>query len=145
MAAVGTEAVNYNQLKIYKDWADAQYASASDETALEARVQALEEKPDYQLPVASATQLGGVKQGTNITIAEDGTISASGGGGEPYVLPVATASTLGGVKQGSNVTIAGDGTISVAAPYVLPEASTTAIGGLKIASDTDFKAYMGIA
>lgn len=145
MAATGTEAVNLDQLKVYKQWADAQYASASDETALEARVQALEEKPEYKLPIASSTQLGGVKQGTNITIAEDGTISASGGGGEPYVLPVATASTLGGVKQGSNVTITGDGTISVAAPYVLPAASTSALGGVKIASDADFKSYMGIA
>ena len=27
--------------------------------------------------------------------------------------------------------------------YVLPEASTTALGGVKIASDTDFKAYIG--
>lgn len=31
---------------------------------------------NYTLPVASATVLGGVKQGENITIAEDGTISA---------------------------------------------------------------------
>ena len=35
---------------------------------------------NYTLPVASDTTLGGVKAGTNVTIAEDGTISASGGG-----------------------------------------------------------------
>lgn len=35
---------------------------------------------NYTLPVASSTVLGGVKAGTNVTIAEDGTISASGGG-----------------------------------------------------------------
>lgn len=35
---------------------------------------------NYTLPVASSTTLGGVKAGTNVTIAEDGTISASGGG-----------------------------------------------------------------
>ena len=34
---------------------------------------------NYTLPVASSTVLGGVKAGTNVTIAEDGTISASGG------------------------------------------------------------------
>jgi len=34
----------------------------------------------YTLPVATTTVLGGVKQGTNITIAADGTISSSGGG-----------------------------------------------------------------
>lgn len=35
---------------------------------------------NYTLPVASSTVLGGVKAGTNVTIAEDGTISASGAG-----------------------------------------------------------------
>ena len=35
---------------------------------------------NYTLPIASSTTLGGVKAGTNVTIAEDGTISASGGG-----------------------------------------------------------------
>ena len=35
----------------------------------------------YTLPVASASVLGGVKQGTGVTIAGDGTISAAGGGG----------------------------------------------------------------
>ena len=35
---------------------------------------------NYTLPVASSTTLGGVKAGTNVTIAEDGTISVSGAG-----------------------------------------------------------------
>lgn len=35
---------------------------------------------NYTLPVATSNTLGGVKAGTNVTIAEDGTISASGGG-----------------------------------------------------------------
>jgi hypothetical protein len=34
----------------------------------------------YTLPVATSSVLGGVKQGTNITIAADGTISSTGGG-----------------------------------------------------------------
>ena len=35
----------------------------------------------YNLPTASATVLGGIKVGENLTITEDGTLSASGGGG----------------------------------------------------------------
>jgi hypothetical protein len=66
------------------------------------------------LPIASGSTLGGVKIGSNVSIAGDGTISVAA----PYTLPVATASTLGGVKQGSGVTIAGDGTISVSAGSV---------------------------
>lgn len=52
-------------------------------TSLDDRVTALEDKPEpptYELPIASSTTLGGVKIGDNITISEDGTISASGGG-----------------------------------------------------------------
>jgi hypothetical protein len=79
------------------------------------------------LPAPTAGTLGGVKAGTNITIAADGTISGSA----PYTLPVATASVLGGVKQGTNITISGDGTISGSAPYTLPVATTTVLGGVK--------------
>jgi len=68
----------------------------------------------YTLPVATASVLGGVKQGTNTTIAADGTISVATGAGYSYTLPVATASVLGGVKQGTNITITADGTISAA-------------------------------
>ena len=35
---------------------------------------------NYTLPIASSTTLGGVKAGTNVTIADDGTISTSGAG-----------------------------------------------------------------
>jgi hypothetical protein len=63
----------------------------------------------YTLPVATAFDLGGVKQGAGITISVDGTISASSGsgGGPPteYTLPVASASVLGGVMIGSGLLI----------------------------------------
>lgn len=89
----------------------------------------------YSLPVASASALGGVKQGTGVTIASDGTLSAAGGtGGAAYTLPPASASTLGGVKQGVNITIASDGTISAASStgsYTLPAATATTLGGVK--------------
>lgn len=70
----------------------------------------------YSLPKATSSVLGGVKQGSNITIDDNGVISTH----DPYKLPIATASQLGGVKQGDNVTIASDGTISVE-KYTLPE------------------------
>jgi hypothetical protein len=78
----------------------------------------------YTLPVATTTVLGGVKQGSNVTIAGDGTISAAA-----YTLPDATTTVLGGVKQGANVTITA-GVIAVAAPYTLPFATTTILGGV---------------
>ena len=71
------------------------------------------------LAQASGTQLGGVKIGTGISIAGDGTISAT-----VYTLPTASQSTLGGVKvDGSTVTISG-GTISA----VRPAATTSTLG-----------------
>lgn len=81
----------------------------------------------YVLPVATATVLGGVKKGANVTIAGDGTISVAA----PYVLPIASGSVLGGIKIGSGLTEAGDGTVS-AQQYVLPIATSGALGGVKI-------------
>lgn len=48
----------------------------------------------YTLPAASATVLGGVKQGSNVTIASDGTLSASGGA-NVYAAGTAGSSTYG--------------------------------------------------
>lgn len=36
---------------------------------------------EYELPIASATTLGGIKVGANLTIEEDGTLNATGGEG----------------------------------------------------------------
>lgn len=101
------------------------------------------------LPIASASVLGGVKAGTNVAVAGDGTLSvATGAGltagtnvsitsgvinvptGAGYALPVASSSVLGGVKAGANVTIAGDGTLS------LTTANITGAGGAPLASPT---------
>lgn len=57
----------------------------------------------YHLPIASATTLGGIKVGNNLTIEGDGTLNAES---TEYNLPVASSSTLGGVKIGSGLTIA---------------------------------------
>ena len=81
----------------------------------------------YTLPIATSTVLGGVKVGSGINVAGDGTISASS--------TIATATVLGSVKIGANVNVAGDGTISVAAPYSLPTASATTLGGIKVGAN----------
>lgn len=65
----------------------------------------------YTLPAATASTLGGVKAGSNVTIAEDGTLSAAA---EPYELPKASASVLGGIKLGNNLTAREDGTVDAA-------------------------------
>jgi hypothetical protein len=57
----------------------------------------------YTLPVATATVLGGVKDGNGVEVAGDGTLSLS----------VASAAALGGVKQGTGISITSDGTLSV--------------------------------
>jgi hypothetical protein len=84
----------------------------------------------YSLPIATSSTLGGVKQGSNVTIDANGVISVAA----PYSLPIATSSVLGGVKQGSNVTIDANGVISVAAPpvYELPKATSSTLGGVRI-------------
>lgn len=63
----------------------------------------------YTLPIADANTLGGVKIGTGITVAADGTISASGGGS----LSPATTSTLGGVLASDAITVASNGMMDI--------------------------------
>ena len=65
---------------------------------------------DFSNAIASSTALGAIKIGENLSISEDGTLSANAG---EYTLPVATADTLGGVRIGDNITVTDDGTISV--------------------------------
>ena len=61
------------------------------------------------IPTASATVLGGIKVGNNLSIdPSTGILSA----GNSYVLPAATNSTLGGVKAGIGVNIDVDGVLT---------------------------------
>ena len=87
----------------------------------------------YTLPAATATTLGGVKVGTGLNIAPDGTLSAA----EQYALPAATATTLGGVKVGTGLNIAPDGTLSAAEQYALPAATADQLGGVKVGDYLD--------
>ena len=49
---------------------------------------------EYVLPTATATRLGGIKVGENLTVESDGTLNAVQGS---YILPKATNNVLGGV------------------------------------------------
>lgn len=64
--------------------------------------------PIYSLPIASATVLGGIKVGNNLSIDANGVLSA----GNSYVLPTASATVLGGIKVGTNLSIDVNGVLS---------------------------------
>ena len=75
--------------------------------------------PAYTLPTASATVLGGIKVGSNLTIdANTGVLSAVQGS---YTLPTASTTVLGGVKvDGTSITIDGNGVITANAGSTSP-------------------------
>lgn len=66
----------------------------------------------YVLPPASASTLGGIKVGSNLSITADGVLSATD---TKYTLPPATKTILGGVKVGDGINVSDDGTISATA------------------------------
>ena len=54
----------------------------------------------YSLPTASADTLGGIKVGDNLSITEDGTLSATGGGSTPTnMVTTDTAQNISGQKE----------------------------------------------
>lgn len=87
---------------------------------------------NYTLPAATTTSLGGIKVGANLSITNDGTLSANA---SQYELPIASTSTLGGIKISSDFTIDEDGTLhttsSGGSGYVLPVATASTLGGVK--------------
>ena len=85
----------------------------------------------YHLPIASETQLGGIKVGNNLTIEEDGTLNAES---TEYNLPVATSSTLGGVKIGSGLTMS-DQVLSVTVDSVLNNTSVNPVRNSVVTSN----------
>lgn len=78
---------------------------------------------EYELPIASGSQLGGVKIGNGLNIAGDGTVSITGGsgGGEGYTLPIASKTVLGGIKKGDTVKVSSDGTLNVDADALVAD------------------------
>ena len=96
--------------------------------------------PEYTLPVASATTLGGVKVGANLTITPEGVLNATGGGGGGGTEYVA----------GEGIVISGN-TISTDPAKVptkeelegyLPLAGGTMTGNIKFKGDAE---YIGAA
>jgi carbonic anhydrase/acetyltransferase-like protein (isoleucine patch superfamily) len=87
----------------------------------------------YVLPVASATVLGGIKVGANLSIDVNGVLSA----GNSYVLPIATASVLGGVKVGSGLSVDGTGLLSANVP-TQPTNQIVYGAGTSITSNANF-------
>lgn len=113
---------------------------------------------NYSLPTASSTVLGGVKVGTNLSIAE-GVLSAKdttygnassstaglmsgtdkakldgiASGANNYSLPTASSSVLGGVKVGSNLSINSSGVLS--ATNTTYSVATSSANGLMSSTD----------
>ena len=88
----------------------------------------------YELPIAEADTLGGVKVGTGLSIdAETGVLSNSNP--TPYSLPTAAADTLGGVKVGSGLSI-DDGVLSAFTSMTLK--TKTYVGTGTTANAIDF-------
>lgn len=79
----------------------------------------------YELPVASANVLGGIKIGNRLSIDANGVLSADD---QSYTLPIAGANNLGGVKVGENLSIDANGVLS---------ADASPIGDVNITDPTD--------
>jgi len=105
-----------------------------DITNLDERVTDLEETPGYELPIASANELGGIKVGNGLSIDANGELSNDNP--TPYTLPIAGQSQLGGVKVGSGLSIDANGELSNSnpTPYSLPIAGQSQLGGVKVGS-----------
>lgn len=72
----------------------------------------------YTLPIASATVLGGIKVGANLSINPvTGVLDANTGS---YTLPTASPTVLGGIKIGSGLAIDGNGVVSASVASSVP-------------------------
>ena len=79
--------------------------------------------------IASGNDLGMIKVGENLTISQDGTLSAQQ---TEYVLPTASSTVLGGVKVGLGLAINQGVLSNTVSAYTLPTASTSLLGGVKV-------------
>lgn len=90
------------------------------------------------LPIASTSTLGGVKIGSGLTVAADGTISAAAA----YTLPTASSSVKGGIKVGTGLTMSSETlnhSNSVTAKTAYGSTSTTASANGGSITVTDIK------
>lgn len=111
---------------------------------------------NYTLPKTNQSQLGGMIVGDNLTVDENGRVSAEaerlrpatperlGGvkigdglsvdndGKVDLDLPKASSSSLGAVKIGRNLEVDPDGTLHAQNSYELPKATPNVLGGVKV-------------
>ena len=90
----------------------------------------------YVLPTATANRLGGVKVGSGLTVEEDGTLSASGGGGGSEIDYTTTEKKAGYKFKGSDVycklytvnqSVATSGSVTVASDLGMNDAVIDAL------------------
>lgn len=90
------------------------------------------------IPIASSSTLGGVKIGSGLTVAADGTISAAA----QYTLPTASSSVKGGIKVGTGLTMSSETlnhSNSITAKTAYGSTSTTASANGGSITVTDIK------
>lgn len=90
------------------------------------------------IPIASSSTLGGVKIGSGLTVAADGTISAAAA----YTLPTASSSVKGGIKVGTGLTMSSETlnhSNSVTAKTAYGSTATTALANGGSITVTDIK------
>lgn len=93
------------------------------------------------LPIASSSTLGGVKIGSGLTVAEDGTISAAAA----YTLPTASSSVKGGIKVGTGLTMSSEtlnhsNSITAKTTYGSTATTASANGGSITVTDIKYDA-----
>lgn len=93
------------------------------------------------LPIASSSTLGGVKIGSGLTVAEDGTISAAAA----YTLPTASSSVKGGIKVGTGLTMSSEtlnhsNSITAKTAYGSTATTASANGGSITVTDIKYDA-----
>lgn len=94
---------------------------------------------NYTLPVATDVVLGGVKAGSNVTIAGDGALSVAA----PYSLPAATTTTLGGVSVGTGLAVDGAGVLS-ATPQAPVIATAGTLGSIRVGAGLSIDPGTGV-
>ena len=111
---------------------------------------------NYTLPKTNQSQLGGMIVGDNLTVDENGRVSAEAERLRPATperlggvkigdglsvdndgkvnldLPKASSSSLGAVKIGRNLEVDPDGTLHAQNSYELPKATPNVLGGVKV-------------
>lgn len=93
------------------------------------------------LPIASSSTLGGVKIGSGLTVAADGTISAAAA----YTLPTASSSVKGGIKVGTGLTMSSEtlnhsNSITAKTAYGSTATTASANGGSITVTDIKYDA-----